>query len=131
MENHRIRSFYFLLLCIAGAYTFTTSMPFTINSISRVPIAHDRFYTGPWSGKKGLDYIVFPMAFIVQGPKARSEDVRGPKGDILPDCLDPECLQQHDVILSLGVQDNQCWTVRINLFELIDSMDPVTVADAG
>ena len=98
-----------------GACTFTANPPFTVTAISRIPMYHDRFYSGPWDVIRFFDYVVFPMNFFFDSGVS----------EINTDCNDT-CLSQHNISLIIGLQDWNGWVATINLQQLLHTMVPVS-----
>lgn len=89
---------------LMGAYTFTKDSPWRLLQMSPQPLMDDKFYTGAWSPFKNrhIDFVVFPNSLFQEG---------------------------EDVYVGFGVQDYQGWLARINLQELLTSLEPVIYCD--
>jgi hypothetical protein len=91
-----------------GAYLFDPEPPFAISHISPDPIAPNEFYNesfGGWAYKRRLDYIIFPMGYIIRGDT---------------------------IYVTCGKNDRAGWVVTLNKTALITSLKPlasVTVVD--
>ena len=76
-----------------GAYTFSSSPPFRITSMSVCPIMNEKLYSGGYSAFKNrqIDYVSFPTSFYLQGDTIMlsfgHQDVRGLLGEIKLDNL--------------------------------------------
>jgi len=83
---------------VMGAYTFSKTIPFQLQSISAYPIMHPRFYTGEWSFQKmaRIDFILFPTSLYLVD------------GDTL--------------VVTAGMQDLRGVQFRINIFELLATL---------
>lgn len=82
-----------------GAYLFSASPPFEITHVSTKPIIEKGFY----SGAKYTPYwkpvcAVFPCGILVEGI---------------------------DVVMTYGRQDHEVWIGKMNLFDLLDTLDCV------
>ena len=107
----------------------------------RFPLTHRIFYDGPWSKDyPGLiDYIVFPMSFIILPANMNMNTNRNMTGSesgsgsgsgsewraFDPWSCDERCLQETQLLLSVGVQDRDGWLARLSLGRLLDSLVPV------
>jgi hypothetical protein len=82
-----------------GAMLFSAAPPFETLRLSRIPIVHRSMYTGEWHISKIsyeiMDYIVFPMSFIVQ---------------------------KQYLFLLYGFQDRDGWGLKINSNALLGSL---------
>ena len=94
-----------------GALTFSSKPPFSIMSITTVPITHDIMYKGSWSDLPlsyySIDYIVFPMGYILINKQSSSSS------------------SSSIIYLFYGRQDKQGWVARIDLANLLSSMKPL------
>ncbi len=72
----------------------------------RFPLAHRSFYDGPWSTvyRNMIDYIVFPMSYIIL--PANLTDPKKQQPFDPRSCEDDHCLQDTQLLLSVGVQDH-------------------------
>ena len=99
----------------------------------RFPLTHRIFYDGPWSKDyPGLiDYIVFPMSFIILPANMNmNRNMTGSESGSEWLAFDPwscgeRCLQETQLLLSVGVQDRDGWLARLSLGRLLDSLVPV------
>jgi predicted GH43/DUF377 family glycosyl hydrolase len=94
-SNGRKISHYFM-----GAYTFSSSPPFEINSISKEPIIGKGFYKGEyykpyWKSVR----CIFPCGMIIEDPY---------------------------IYVSYGRQDHEIWIVKMDKQMLIDSLETVS-----
>ena len=83
----------YLKTYVFGAYTFSSSPPFRITSVSNCPILNERMYSGGFALFKNrrIDYISFPLSFYLKGDVIMltfgHNDVRGILGEIKLDNL--------------------------------------------
>lgn len=79
-----------------------THPSFRLTAISRSPISHNSWYSGPWVHNPNafgmFDYVVFPMSIMVEGG---------------------------DVLIVFGRQDQTTWISRLALGELLGSLVPI------
>lgn len=99
-----------------GAFTFTAhdhhneesgiKAKFKLTGISRVPIADNSWYRGPWMYNPRqfgfIDYVIFPMSIMID---------------------------KDNVFLVYGKQDSQTWISRLSLRAVLDSL--LTVDNTG
>ena len=92
----------------AGAYTFCSSHPYTLQATSAFPVLNASFYEGRWveGGLSNLDYVFFPMGLV-------------------PDPADATGAQGEHVLLSAGHQDQSGVVLRLHVEGLLASMQPV------
>jgi len=107
-----------LITYFFGAYLFSSTNPFRVTMISRVPIYHPQFYNGPWGNIRHFDYVVYPMDFFYD------KDLM----EITGFCnITNDCYKNHNITLSMGLQDGQGWVANINLYELMLTLKPVNI----
>ena len=94
-----------------GAYTFSTSPPFHILSISSEPIIVKGFYRGPWTSSH-TDYVTFPVAILMY------RNILGK-------------YQQDSLLLVCGRQDREAWIIEMNIDNLLHSLVPVASIPVG
>jgi hypothetical protein len=98
-----------------GALIFTASLPFTIESISRVPLYHPSWYQGAWENRWWLEYVYFPMNFFF---------IHLPTGLVYDDideldCGDSlTCMSRYNVTLTYGQRDDEGHMLTMNLYHL-------------
>lgn len=82
-----------------GAYVFCPQPPFRILRMSSKPIIHSSMYSGNWTNLPlsyyHIDYVVFPMSFILDG---------------------------NIIYLTYGKQDAEGWLIRLDLRKMLDSL---------
>jgi hypothetical protein len=85
-----------------GAYLFRTEPPFDITHISSEPIIPKKLYKASTSGWafRAIDFIIFPMSI--------------------------QLIKRDQILLSLGRNDREGWTIALNLTSLVSSLTPVT-----
>lgn len=84
-----------------GAYIFNPRPPFEITHISSVPIIPKKLYkisTSSWAFK-AIDYILFPMSI--------------------------QSLDRETILVSMGRNDREGWTMTLNVTSLVQSLTPV------
>lgn len=105
----------FLTTYVFGAYTFEAKPPFRLLTWSVTPLVHHSWYEGEWSHYKNLvDYIVFPMTYEFADP-----------GFDYRKCNNHDCLNQTELLLSVGIQDKTGHIVKINMLQLINTLSPI------
>lgn len=89
-----------------GALTFTTTSPFTLETISQVPIYSNGWYDGAWCscGKRRVDYVIFPLSFIVEIDQATSIEY---------------------IYVSYGKNDRESWIAKMSVDDLFKRMVPL------
>ena len=97
-----------------GAFTISSSPPFEMTSISRVPIFHRDFYVGPWDYLKFMDYVVYPMSYYL------NDNI-----DMIDFECDLKCFHRYNITLVFGYQDVKGILATINLGELFNTMIPI------
>lgn len=108
-----------------GALTFSSHPPFRLKRISTAPFIHDDFYEGAWFKRK-YDYIIYPMGYIfLKGDEKRNELYEIQELHNASQTFDDDI----DILLTLGRQDVEGWTTKINLRELLDTMQYVKHLD--
>lgn len=104
-----------LITYVFGAYTFEAAPPFKLLSWSVTPIVHQSWYEGPWSHYKNyIDYIVFPMTYEFT---RHDFDFRH--------CSSNACLNETELLLSVGIQDKTGYLAKLNLLQLLNTLQPV------
>lgn len=80
-----------------GAYTFSTSAPYKLLSISALPIMPWKFYTGVWSPMKTarIDYCFFPTSILLEGEQ---------------------------IFMSAGFQDHSGFVMRLKLVDVLSTL---------
>jgi hypothetical protein len=90
---------------IMGAYTFCPTSPFHILKMSSQPITHRTFYSGNWTNLPlsfyHIDYVIFPMSFIIEG---------------------------NTVYLTYGKQDKEGWLIKLDYRKLMDSLSVINIS---
>lgn len=108
-----------------GALTFSSHPPFRLKRISSAPLIHDDFYEGAWFKRK-YDYIIYPMGYIFLKGDKKSNELY----EIQPLQNESDvCNDDVNILLTIGRQDVEGWTTKINLRELLDSMQYVKYPD--
>lgn len=102
-----------------GALAFCAHPPFALYSISNVPMVDKAWYTGPWAAKQ-LDYVVYPMAILVEEPVRSVNATHGRKS------LRGRRLYEDTVLLiSMGRQDKYGFVVRVRLLDVLEGMQQI------
>ena len=104
-----------------GALTFSSHPPFRLKRISTAPFIHDDFYEGAWFKRK-YDYIIYPMGYIfLKGNEKSNElyEIQQLRS------ANETCDDDVNILLTLGRQDVEGWTTKINLHDLLNSMQHV------
>jgi len=116
------QSTYFL-----GAYTFTTSTPFRLLSVSPMPIMPEQFYTGSWyqNTKAQTDYCLFASTLFLQKGKGKGEGEGEAGGGGTSGGVDDE--GGDEFLLSIGHNDLAGYMLRFNVEELLDTLVPLAV----
>ena len=105
------REYYF------GAYLFESDMPFSVTAISKTPIYHPGWYTGPWEQKWGITYVYFPVDFFYV------DTITGePLHDITVEDCSTECMSRYNITLTFGFQDREGYTANINVLQLFHTL---------
>ena len=105
------REYYF------GAYIFSAELPFTLQSVSKVPIYHPSFYSGEYERKWGVEYVYFPMDFFFIHLNTGAI-----VHDIETDTCDTSCMAGYNLTLSFGAQDIDGYIGTMNLLELYHTL---------
>jgi hypothetical protein len=89
-----------------GAPEANSNASFRLTGLSKLPIVHDDWYSGPWLDAPMLasvvDYVVYPTSILIEGD---------------------------NVFVTVGIQDIETWLVRLSLREILDGM--ITIAMNG
>lgn len=95
----------YLTTYFMGAFTFTKSSPWRLLSISPEPILDDWMYQGPYAPFKNrnMDYVVFPNSL--------------------------NRLNEEEILVGFGYQDDRGFAARIKLRRLLDSLVPAVYCD--
>lgn len=95
----------YLTTYFMGAYTITKTSPWRLVSISPEPIMDDWMYQGPYAPFKNrrMDYVVFPNSL--------------------------NRLNDEDLLIGFGYQDDRGMAATVKLKRLLDSMVPVVYCD--
>ena len=111
-----------------GGITFSSHPPFKVIRISSAPFIHEKFYNGPWF-KRRYDYIVYPMGYVF----CHSNGTKTTLANEMYELIELKHMNESsnaydnvDIILSFGMQDVEGWTARINVDELLDTMEFVS-----
>lgn len=107
----RWREYYF------GAYILSAELPFTLQSVSKVPIYHPSFYTGDYERNWGVEYVYFPMDFFFVH-LSTGEIVN----EIEAETCDTSCLAGYNLTLSFGAQDKDGYIGTMNMLELYHTL---------
>lgn len=95
---------------VMGAYTFCARPPHRVLGLSRLPLVHESMYTGPWTDLPTsyyhIDYVVFPMSFVITDAQPTSAQGDG----------------RQLLYLTYGKQDNQGWVAVLDYRQLLDSL---------
>jgi hypothetical protein len=82
-------------LYFVGAFTFTSTPPFKLLQVSRMPIMNTKLWVGPKAKKKNIETVVFPTHFF---------------------------FNKSDCVVSAGYQDQYGVILRINTGKLLSSL---------
>lgn len=95
----------YLTTYFMGAFTFTKTQPWRLLSISPEPIMDDWMYQGPYAPFKNrkMDYVVFPNSL--------------------------NRLNEHEILIGFGYQDNRGYAATVKLKALLESMVPFVYCD--
>ena len=95
LPDHYKKTYFF------GAYTFSSSPPFHMTTMSKCPILNEKVYSGPFHFHRlwNIDYIAFPTSYYLRGDT---------------------------IMLSIGHQDARGLLVEIKLDNLLRTMEAIT-----
>lgn len=101
-----------------GAYTFSAKPPFTLTGISQYPITSDAFHDFNECERCQDKYlmIVFPMTYYLEDPVS-GKYLRDGEKELNPDST--------TVVLSVGVNNEDSYVLKMNLNQLLGSIKPI------
>ena len=88
----------FMKTYVFGFYTFSSTPPFRLLSISHFPVLDPGFYSGPWHHMKQrqIDYCIFPLSLFIE--------------------------HNSDLYISMGYQDHTGYLLRMDLTEVLNTL---------
>eukprot|EP01035_Chromulina_nebulosa_P016921 gene16921-22412_t len=103
-----------------GAYTFSSTIPFRITGMTKYPIMHRSFrpYDNP---RVGMDYVVYFMSYVIVDKN----------GNVILEGEEEKDPATTTIVLTIGINDADTVTAKINLNALLASMTDISCQDTG